>query len=272
MKTSLNIKDILTTYPELERLADGDQVKRNHPNCPAGRDRKQRLYIKRDGERLLFYCHHCGGSSAKGGGRRSHIRDGKNVVAHQALSLPSDLAVLPGACHVSANAWLNRYDINEAERQWYRIGWSEYHGRVILPVWDMEHTQLLAYQRRRVLKDDTMPKYLTTRVKWVKHPTFIAAHRDGDTLVLVEDILSAIKVNRVAPSAALLGTHMSDWLLYHASTYDNVVVWLDNDNPQVRADQRRIMRRLEPFTNVRMAATDVDPKELDHVAIRNMLQ
>ena len=42
-------------------LEHGKQIRINHTKCPAGEDTKERLYVKRDYNRILAYCHNCTG-------------------------------------------------------------------------------------------------------------------------------------------------------------------------------------------------------------------
>jgi len=272
--SKLNWNDVLSAYPEVATLQDGQQINVNHIGCSAGTDTKARLFIKRDGDRLLGYCHHCAVGGAKGGAPRSHIRGGQANVVDYNVVLPQDVVYRHDMCNVHANVWLNAAGLTQEERDAYHIGWSPSQGRVILPVYSYDGLTLLAYQRRRVLPDDKMPKYLTTRRKDTRHPVlFGKQHRASDTVVIVEDIMSAIKVNRVAKSVALLGTTLPDWLLFKlAVEADRAVVWLDNDNAQVRSKQREIRRKLLQFMDeVFIVAGDKDPKLHSTDDIRNIL-
>ena len=268
----LNIQEIMAADPDLKHIGEGEQVKRNHINCPAGRDTKQRLFVKKTEGKLLMYCHHCQGRGAIQGQRR-FIKSSKNVVTESVLTLPPDLTTVPRDMNVHGSVWLSKYGINEAERKHYMLGWSDYHNRIILPVWNLERTELIAFQRRRILPHDTMPKYLTTRRAYHKHPVWYGSnHREGDTLVITEDILSAVKVNRVCMSLSLLGTHLPDavlhWIVNH---YSRVLLWLDDDGPAVRQHQRNIMKRLALFMDARILKTEHDPKEYHHDEIREIV-
>lgn len=269
---SLNWKDLLQLHPEIERLGDGEQININHPNCPAGRDTKKRLYVKNKDGTLLGWCHHCRSGGGKGGGNRRHIRDRQSVVQTWDIKLPYDMT---WEQNVGGLAWLNKYGITPVERKIYNIGWSDSLSRVILPVYDGE-SELVAWQQRRIMNHDTMPKYLTDKRKDVKFPMFLGTKlRDGDTVVLTEDILSAIVIGRQCAAISLLGTNLTernrDRLL--ARAYSKVIVWLDDDNPDVKKAQRKIRRQLESFVDVEViTGHDVDPKEMTDEQIKTILQ
>lgn len=80
------------------------------------------------------------------------------------------------------------------------------------------------------------------------------------TIVLVEDLVSAIKVSRVYDTCALLKTAIHDILLYRlASRYDRCILWLDPDM------HKHMVQRLYPsirpfFKEVEIVMSDKDPK------------
>lgn len=267
----LNVQEINRAYPEISNLRDGDQINVNHVGCGAGRDTKRRLYVKRDGARTLYYCHHCQGKAAPGGARTNHIRRNQGNQVDWSIHLPRDMELDPAKCHVACNAWLGAAGITTDERYESRIGWSKREGRVILPVYD--NNLLAAYQRRRVLKDDPGPKYLTTRRADMRHPVWHGHNRDYNMLVLTEDILSAICVGRAASSMALLGTHMADSAAHKvADKFKHIVVWLDDDNPTVRAQQRKIAKRLRVFCDKVSVVRDTEePKHLHTEEVKKVL-
>lgn len=271
---TLNTREIVDHYPEVYTLQEGEEIHVNHVGCEAGSDTKKRLYVKRQGGVVLMYCHHCG-MGGRFGSRRNHIRSSAhhNILCDD-VHLPHDLVCRADMCNVHANVWLNKAGLTEEERMRYRIGWSESHRRVILPVRNYANTKIVAYQRRAVLPSDDLPKYLTTRRGDVKNPVWCGGqYRTSPRAVVCEDILSAVKVNRLEASYALLGTHMPDWLVFHmAIAHDEAVIWLDNDKPEVKAKQRSIATRLKQFMDkVVIVYSDRDPKLHSTDEIRKIL-
>jgi len=258
----LNWSEILQAYPQLKQLSEGEQTNVNHVGCEAGADKRKRLYVRNRDGRLLGFCHNCQGKGAYGSGTRSHIRKPVASAPQWKVVLPSDYTTSWPDFHPAARAWLNKY-LGPADCKGYGIGWSSNVGRVILPVYT-KTGELVAYQSRRVLPYDNGPKYLTERSRRVKHPMFLGTRRYGTTVVLTEDILSAIVVGRVCPAVSLLGVHLSDDNLYELLDmgYKRFVILLDDDKPEVKAQQRKIAKRIGQFREVKVVTGHTsDPKE-----------
>ena len=176
-------------------------------------------------------------------------------------------------CHPKMNVWLNQYGITMLERQAHAIGWSESRHRCILPVY--MYGELVAFQERRLLDGDDGPKYLTTRKQDVKHPIFeTGVNLSGGTLVITEDILSAVKVGRHANTTPIQGTYRPDEQLGYVLRRkpERILIWLDDDNPTVRKQQRRLLRRLGAFVEThRIIGHTRDPKALSDEEIREVV-
>jgi hypothetical protein len=80
-----------------------------------------------------------------------------------------------------------------------------------------------------------------------------------DTLVIVEDVISAIKLGRIATSFPMLGANIPlDWYK-QARGYQNVILWGDNDKAVQNVKQSR---KLSEYLGipVRNVITENDPK------------
>jgi hypothetical protein len=246
MNEYINIIEQTATYPE---------IKRDHAGCPAGRDTKQRLFVKREGAKTLAFCHNCGLSGVLSSKEVSSIRrGGENLLIDGPLHLPPDMELATAQQPVEHVAWLNKYGIGPAAQRDNNIGWSAQYGRTILPVYSLSG-ELTAYQRRNVSKYDLGPKYLTTRARKLANTAFwnLAAREDkqaGGVIVITEDILSAIKVGMAGyPAVALLGTYLTNETVetIAAAEYTQAVVWLDDDNFKVRKSQKTMRKMLAQY-------------------------
>ena len=270
----LPMGQVLNDYPEAKGLGEGVTIKVPHLGCDAGYSSAKKLYITGTEEGVIAHCWRCGAGGGKSFRERNHIRTRKNNVLNtDTISLPPDLEIEPVRCHPLMNVWLGQAGITRAEREQHSIGWSEEQSRAILPIF--MHGKLVAYQERRLLPHDNGPQYLTTRLRSVKHPLFQTGPTyHGGTMVIVEDILSAIKVGRVANATALLGVFLPDESTQYILRLKpgNVKVMLDNDNPQVRVQQRRILRRLGAFAPTSRVFVDGrDPKLMSESELREVL-
>ena len=147
------------------------------------------------------------------------------------MFLPQDVTTeLP----YEARKWLNQYDLTRMDISGNNVMWSEQLQRIIFPYFN--ETGLLAWQGRYVEKEiqtdqkriDSSPAkwYSKGKIHEIIHPIKV---RDS-AAVLVEDIISAIKVSRVQGSIPIFGSSISakHWLrLKHL--VDRVWIWLDPD-------------------------------------------
>lgn len=273
-KVQLQMGQLISENPELKELAEGAQVKLFHQGCEAGPSSKPKLYVTGTEQGIIAHCWRCGGGGGKSFRATNHIKKRGNCVLNaDTISLPADLKTGLVDCHPLMNVWLGKAGITQAERDQHSIGWSESRHRAILPVF--MHGKLVAYQERKLLPYDNGPKYLTSRIKGVRHPLFQTGNSyHGGKMVVVEDILSAIKIGRVANATALLGVFLPDESTQYLLRYkpDELIVMLDNDNPQVRVQQRKILRRLGAFITTRRVFMDGrDPKLLSEQELIEMI-
>ena len=115
------------------------------------------------------------------------------------------------------------------------------------------------YTARRIGTEG--PKYIA-RSKDRDKFIFTAEPRESPSVVIVEDILSAIKLASYGYNAiALQGVNVNTTLLnYITNNYTEYFIWLDNDNPIVKKQQLLIRNRLSLFGLATVIRTDDDPK------------
>ncbi|MCP4899683.1 MAG: hypothetical protein GY906_22175 [bacterium] len=250
----INIKELMEFNPDIRDMEDGNQLSMRHPQCPAGDDGRQVLFIKKAGAKHLAFCHHCSQKGILTGEQTFIRRGGQNLLIEKDLHLPPDLTFNRSEQPVEHIAWLHQYGITLKVQREYEIGWSENWGRTILPVREYKDGKLLAFQRRNVLRGDFGPKYLTTRLAHIKNPVFKARGPHlGNALVLTEDILSAIKINEAGHYAwSLLGTYMTNSVVDEIALagFDDVIIWLDDDNEAVRRSQKVMRRKIKQIADV----------------------
>ena len=149
--------------------------------------------------------------------------------------------------------WLSKAGITEDQAKHYQIGYSPRLKRIILPVFDA-HNDLVAYQARAL--GDSDAKYLTFTST---SGAFFASDHNSTSFVVVEDILSAIKVGTAHPTIALLGTNLHSKLEYKLSRLRSVLLWLDGDSPGWEAAYS-IWRQLRTRVKIDIIQTSKDPK------------
>lgn len=89
-------------------------------------------------------------------------------------------------------------------------------------------------------------------------------------VVIVEDILSAIRVGKHIDSCSLLGTKITTSQAAELGKYAEVTTWLDSDKAG-RSGAYKIRKTLGLITEVSNILTDKDPKELSDKQIKEAL-
>ena len=159
----------------------------------------------------------------------------------------------------NAMKWLLSYGISLEEIAQHKLEWCEQNGTLVL-------LNTGTYWQGRSFKQYG-PKYMSHGYK----PLTI--YGEGDTIILVEDILSAIKVSRVAGycSAPLLGSSLStDFEDKITKQFKSVYVWLDRDKAK---NAIRIKNKLKGLgITSRVVITPSDPKEYTTKEIEQWLK
>jgi hypothetical protein len=116
------------------------------------------------------------------------------------------------------------------------------------------------------VKDKTsLPKYLSRGVK-----PYLEFGSNKEKLVFVEDIISAVKVARVATAVPMLGAKVMPAWWEQASKYDKVAIWNDRDKATDSIVQAR--RASEVIgKKVEIIITEKDPKFYDTDKIKKLL-
>lgn len=259
----------------------GTRIHINHTACTAGRDTKERLYIFRHQDGVGAYCHNCGLSGFEGSGKPMSLAAIKKALEARDIdqTVPlADVAFPPDTIFsdkikewpAKARAWLYKHRFTDLDIGLWVIGYSKELGRVILPVFEGPlQTELLAWQGRSI--DGREPKYITT--KGVAKPAYWLRSTTHRTIVIVEDILSTLRVGAYQDVVGLLGTSLSDEArLTIGKEYDRAVIWLDPDKAGQDAAQK-IHKSLSPIMRggCDIVTSLVQPKECSDETIEKIL-
>lgn len=250
-------------------------------HCKTGKG-NDRLYLTRKGSTLLCYCHHCGDKGVFNLERRhessytGHYDKKLSDVKSKKVEYPVDSTFVMSEWSLPARNWLEKYGLDSHDASRGGLAYSPYRNRVIIPGWRIDNNDIGLIQMRSL--DGSEPKYynLHSRVPCTALEICVGSDPVPDKLVLVEDMLSCLKVSHVADSMCLFGTNMADQLVTHylktmSHKYEAIVVWLDNDNTQVRKKRLEIFKKLSTYGDTKVVTDLSDPKGYDAEKIREVL-
>lgn len=258
----------------------------NHDGCTGGVDTKHRLYVwRKESGAVSAYCHNCGlhGYTPSQDSTRNvySLRQATrnvNVPKSMSVQLPRDMSTDWRTWPSKAKVWLFKGLLGEQHASKYNMGYSPFLDRVILPVYDKSNGKILGWQGRR-LSDDGTPKYITTKMEG--HDLYFSCEFTGvssifpdDTICIVEDTLSAIRVSEHMNALAFLGVRISRQLInYLTKHYSNVILYLDNDNYIVKKKQEQFKNTLQLYMNKVIVIKETkDPKELTSKELLTVLR
>jgi hypothetical protein len=221
------------------------------------------------------YCHRCGYKTGKDKGYQTleqlaATRE-MDKLAHeqtQTLALPLDTNYDPDTWPTEARMWLYKASIYGRLLTINRIGYSPRLNRVVLPTYRGQ--DLTYYQLRKLTGSGA--KYINPRVNKAE-----LMHWTGEALgskevvVVVEDVLSSIRIGQHYPCAALLGTKLSTQQASLLSGYGRVISWFDNDKAGFDC-ARQIKQALGLVTQTSNIKSELDPKEYSSNEIKQMIE
>lgn len=175
------------------------------------------------------------------------------------ISLPGDFThIIPE----KPRQWLKKYGLTEHEIQTNKIGWSGTFNRLIYPVYD-HYGNLLMYQGRlfETIEGSKRARF-HTQGRPEKVDAYFGVNWENnlhDSVCVVEDVISAIKVSRVCPALPLWGSELSlSRIIRIAEIFKNLIIWLDHDKASYQA---RCEIKARPFfDHVSGLYTIQDPK------------
>ena len=270
--------EILSTYKD--GLEVGESVRLNHVDCEAGEDTRRRLYVTRKPDVLLAYCHNCGVSNSMYVAASDRYRETPQTAirkpaveyTHPILVDFSDKENIPA----EAEAWRIRSKLARNECCTYKIGYAPEWDSIYIPFYGMDGS--IDGHQLRPLHRRGGAKYINFQKDKDKHLGGIArwsGHRNN--LVIVEDLVSAIHVNRAGYDALTnYGTHVKPTVLHAIpGDYKRIHVWLDNDNVVVKEHARQMTAILQLYNRggitIKRVAGYGDPKYYDTNKIQEII-
>ena len=253
----------------------GQPTRYIHEGCSKRGDKTLVITLVQDG--WVYDCHRCGLR-----GFRDLNGMGGSVVARFAraifnpvplvveqLTLPERHQDPDPALVNKADTWLMSFGITEEEKKNAIKCYVDNSTRLVFPVYN-NADELIYWQSRGFRQNE--PKWMNQRAAGKENVYFEVVCSSGSVpsgvVTLVEDIISAVKVGRVCPAIALLGSYIPDKLIWDLTTrFKRIIIWLDFDK---RAYTIKRVKRFQEFgLPVLSVFTKDDPKKQTMEVIRS---
>lgn len=159
----------------------------------------------------------------------------------------SQLNSLPKVRIVDTNNFISFRSNKDSFNYFNSYGLLQYMFNRDIHLWYDIKTKRNVFQYKELYIGRAIDKYV--QPKWyiytdTDYPFIVAKNKD--TVVLVEDVVSALKVGQVTDSIALLGTNLKEKYIKYISKYKKVVVALDED---ATTSALKIYDSLKLYTN-----------------------
>lgn len=261
-------------------------VRLNHdsPECK-GSSKSLKIERKEDGT-VNAICYRCSASGYhRPSGAKYKEAQGSNSLGYNGnstsgkpqhygsrrVSVPASATSRIAEWNIRGREWIRKYALTQQELDDNGIRFDTNSNWMYIPV--RNGSSVIGYIRRCFSTSYNGPKYITNLSGEPRHICFSTGHPNTGGLCIVEDIISAIKCSRVVDSLALVGTYLSPATINAIKCkYNSFIVFLDDDNRQVRMRQLRIARQLELYGNVRIIkGIGRDPKQLSTSELTSLL-
>lgn len=235
------------------------------PRCAKDGHDKQgdNLAIYSDGSQYCFACgyvHHDISNYIQSA-RNRHIVSLEDTI--KTVRLPEDISIDYPQDTIK---WINQYDLLQEDLINHNVLWSDSMSRLIFPMFSEQGCIFYTARYFNLVNSDMKQSCTSTGLscKWLARGNKPLHHLVGkNTVVLVEDILSAIKLNNLGyGSVCLFGTaflNKLDILKKITSKYKSCYLWLDPD--KFKESIIMIRHADSHGLDIRLLQSEHDPKE-----------
>lgn len=204
------------------------------------------------------------GTTADGAGEAGRYPTGSS-----GRIIPEDLTDMWTAFPVEARHWLMKAGVSSSPV----IKWSDEREALYITVLQGSLVTTGTKHVGYVIRGFNPKYYLTnTDCKEEFYGHYICPTSKHKTVVLVEDVLSAMRVSELHDAVCLLGVHAKPAVLtkLFSCGYTDAIVFLDGDNTQVKMKARQLAKRL-CWMNTRIVETGRDPKDYSKEELDKLL-
>lgn len=182
--------------------------------------------------------------------------------------LPSDFSIEIPVKY----AWFLKYGISLQTAMLWGFGWSEFFNRVVIPICGMYTNKLDAVHLRAVHEGDK-PKFLNLG-RPSPDAAFYALHGSRNRIVVVEDVISAIKVHMAGHCAVSInGSDITDTQVQRIlSLSHDVYIWFDHDVAGWKGAEDAVKQFKMQGAKVQRVKSLADPKTYNKESINALMR
>jgi len=237
--------------------------------CPFCLDTTEHtMSVTRTISTALYHCFRatCGKSGVLGA---SISRTPKKEFKPRVFNKPTDLILM----YQAAVDYLGGYGILPYEAYSQNITWLDKERRLVFPLYD--HRGYKWGTLTKAIDKGVKPKtilYKENNIPSLHFPRTGAL--ECETLVLVEDVMSAIKLSNYTATAAILGTHINEELILYIKSlgFKDVRIMFDNDATAKALGYVNKYKGLLNLSVVEVSKPYSDPKDIPHTLLKGIFK
>jgi len=242
----------MKSYAESLGLHNGESRRMDCPSC----GHRKTFSVTNDGGTLMWNCFHAECSVRGRTDRRITQSNADNIVSILSKNTHKQTSPCPEVPFEKPKSWSRQI----SQKGLKYVDSVNTSGRYDDIYYDVRHKRLVYTIRDDdgKLVDGAGRTLIGARPKWYRYGNYRGGFKIGtsDTLMIVEDIPSAISISDWVTGYALLGTSLREEHINVASTYSKVVVALDRDATDKALTMMRTLNNIVP-TGILMLDKDL---------------
>jgi len=170
-----------------------------------------------------------------------------------------------------AKRWWLECGLTVPEQEYHGVTYNDQDNTIDMPLW---YDGVVSGMCCRTLNGgEHTPKYVLVGDRTSHVVTHPGVSYDILPLVIVEDMRSAYKLARLTRAYPVLGTELqaSQVIKILEAKAANALIFLDNDNEQVRRKAQAIKKRLDIYMPCGIITVEQDPKNLSTDELRKII-
>lgn len=249
-----------------ESLNNGDSTRIFCPFC--GDSSEKTMSVTREVATVLYHCYRAG--CAKSGVIGASVSRTKRKKEFKPKIFSK--TTIPAISNMTPSAYLDHYEISTGSMLYENIGWLPEERRIVFPLFNWG-----GYKWGTLTKTvDPGVKPKTILYQEVDGPVihFPMGCDENQILILVEDVISAIKISEYNPCAAILGTHISEDMVMYLKglPFKEIRIMFDSDATSKALGYVKKYKGILNLSVLEVSKPYSDPKDIPRSQLEEMFR